>query len=626
MKKFIFAFILFLSGASLMAQSGMSYQSIVRNASGSPIVSTTVFLKFAIEDISSGTFLYVETQNPITDTYGWFNVVIGTGTVLSGNFSSIDWTSGPKKLIVSCAPISGGTYTDFSSSVINNSPFIGATGPKGDAGIQGIQGVKGDKGDVGNVGMKGDKGDAGTGVRIVGSVATPADLPIPYSGSIGDVFITQNNGHGHMWNGSSWQDVGEIKGPKGDKGDVGDQGIQGVKGDMGIKGDTGDKGDTGLKGDKGDMGLQGLKGDTGDKGDTGLKGDKGDKGDTGPAGTYVPGTGISISGNTISNSGDVNASDDITTSSMAGGKISGPFSNLSLNPNSVDAVQLASMGATNNQVLTFNGTAWGPKNPVGFTLPYAANFGGLSTAFQLNIQTNQKGLEINNIGLAGITQPAIAASSNGTITMDILGNTTNKFSAVARIHNELPDGDGVVLSAESAGKATALTAHSVLGRAAIFDGQTNKDTAVVQMLNLGKGPTLEVLHSNATSADNAMRINSLTTAPILKIESNRTANQSAATALELKNGYLKVDQTVNTKTAFVHTTTAGNIGGNATTLFYPGASSTDMVFVQKSLPYTGSSVITWYDNVINSWKISNEIIATNMPVGVKFWVFVIKTQ
>ena len=49
-KKFIFAFILFLSGASLMAQSGMSYQSIVRNASGTPIVSTTVFLKFAIEE------------------------------------------------------------------------------------------------------------------------------------------------------------------------------------------------------------------------------------------------------------------------------------------------------------------------------------------------------------------------------------------------------------------------------------------------------------------------------------------------------------------------------------------------------------------------------------------------
>ena len=75
----------------------------------------------------------------------------------------------------------------------------------------------------------------------------------------------------------------------------------------------------------------------------------------------------------------------------------------------------------------------------------------------------------------------------------------------------------------------------------------------------------------------------------------------------------------------MHTTTAGNVNGNGTTLFYQGALPSDLVFVQKSLPYTGSSVITWWDNAIGSWKISNEIISTNMPVGAKFWVIVIKT-
>jgi hypothetical protein len=118
--------------------------------------------------------------------------------------------------------------------------------------------------------------------------------------------------------------------PKGATGATGSTGAQGPKGD---KGDTGATGATGPKGAAAGFGtptvdnsaagnvgtpsvtvtasgantskvfnfkFSNLKGATGAQGPKGDKGDKGDTGATGPAGTYTAGSGISISGNTIS--------------------------------------------------------------------------------------------------------------------------------------------------------------------------------------------------------------------------------------------------------------------------------------------------------------------------------------
>lgn len=163
------------------------------------------------------------------------------------------------------------------------------------------------------------------------------NMPLPYNGQIGDMYISQDNGHGHFWNGMAWIDVGEIKGPKGDIGS------QGAKGD---RGDKGDKGDIGLKGDKGDQGIQGLQGLKGDKGDQGIQGiqgpkrNKGDKGDTRQAGSYSPGPGISIASNIITNTGDTDASNDIINTSVAGGAITGQFYDLKLKPETIGSSEI----------------------------------------------------------------------------------------------------------------------------------------------------------------------------------------------------------------------------------------------------------------------------------------------
>ncbi|TNE62287.1 MAG: tail fiber domain-containing protein [Bacteroidetes bacterium] len=100
--------------------------------------------------------------------------------------------------------------------------------------------------------------------------------------------------------------------------------------------------------------------------------------------TLNSGPGINVTGNspvfTINNTGDTDASDDITTSSTANGDVTGPFSNLQLKPGVVGFNELASnavvndkisdgavtgskiaqQGAINGQVLKWNGTTWAP--------------------------------------------------------------------------------------------------------------------------------------------------------------------------------------------------------------------------------------------------------------------------
>lgn len=87
---------------------------------------------------------------------------------------------------------------------------------------------------------------------------------------------------------------------------------------------------------------------------------------------YAEGAGIDITGSapnfTIVNSGDTDPTNDLTTSSNAAGDVTGLFSNLQIGGgavgtselanSSVTAAKLNSMGATNGQVMQWNGSAW----------------------------------------------------------------------------------------------------------------------------------------------------------------------------------------------------------------------------------------------------------------------------
>jgi hypothetical protein len=105
MKRFFTAIvILFTSNTITLAQApqGINYQAVLRDANGDILANANVTMKFTIQ-ISAGLFTsikYQETQALVTNEFGLINCVIGNGTVLQGNMTTVDWDAGSRFLKV----------------------------------------------------------------------------------------------------------------------------------------------------------------------------------------------------------------------------------------------------------------------------------------------------------------------------------------------------------------------------------------------------------------------------------------------------------------------------------------------------------------------------------------------
>ncbi len=154
----------------------------------------------------------------------------------------------------------------------------------------GEQGPIGPPGPQGPQGIPGINGTDGAGVTIVGSVDEAGDLNPAYGGDVGDMFITSDDGHGHVWNGTDWDDVGQIQGPTGPAGPTGPQGPTGATGATGATGPIGPTGPAGANGSNGAQGIQGIQGVPGATGATGATGANGADGITFTINTTDPQT------------------------------------------------------------------------------------------------------------------------------------------------------------------------------------------------------------------------------------------------------------------------------------------------------------------------------------------------
>lgn len=97
MRKTIITVVLHLLIILACAQSpqGMNYQAVVRNNLGIPLLNQNVGFRFNIRANGlNGTIIYAETHSPTTDQFGNVALVIGQGNVVTGNFSTIPWSSG----------------------------------------------------------------------------------------------------------------------------------------------------------------------------------------------------------------------------------------------------------------------------------------------------------------------------------------------------------------------------------------------------------------------------------------------------------------------------------------------------------------------------------------------------
>lgn len=112
--------------ANLFAQSPqkMSYQAVIRNSSDQLVTDTEIGMKISFFQASeSGTVVYAETQIPTTNANGLVSVEIGSGTVVSGDFSAINWGDGPYFIQVETDPSGGSSYTINGTSQLLSVPY-----------------------------------------------------------------------------------------------------------------------------------------------------------------------------------------------------------------------------------------------------------------------------------------------------------------------------------------------------------------------------------------------------------------------------------------------------------------------------------------------------------------------
>ena len=125
MKNLYLIIFLFIGvAASAQSPDKMSYQAVIRDANGAILKNQNVTIQFTvIQPSTPGTPVYQEFHRPTTNTNGLVSIYIGTGTVSSGNFGTVDWSSGPYFLQTEIDPTGGFNYVISSTTELVSVPY-----------------------------------------------------------------------------------------------------------------------------------------------------------------------------------------------------------------------------------------------------------------------------------------------------------------------------------------------------------------------------------------------------------------------------------------------------------------------------------------------------------------------
>lgn len=124
-KTFTLVLALFIS-ASVFAQTPekLSYQAVIRDSGDNLVADQMVGMQVSIlQGSASGTTVYAETHTASTNINGLLSVEIGSGTVTSGDFASIDWAVGPYFIKTETDPTGGSSYSITGTSQLLSVPY-----------------------------------------------------------------------------------------------------------------------------------------------------------------------------------------------------------------------------------------------------------------------------------------------------------------------------------------------------------------------------------------------------------------------------------------------------------------------------------------------------------------------
>ncbi len=140
----LFTFALGLFTLNAQTPNLMSYQAVIRDASGNLVRNSQVGMKISIvQTAPDGTDVYVEEYIVTTNTNGLVSIEIGSGSesstgnveslksseaatamvVSGGDFSAIDWSTGPYFIKVETDPTGGTNYTITGTSQLLSVPY-----------------------------------------------------------------------------------------------------------------------------------------------------------------------------------------------------------------------------------------------------------------------------------------------------------------------------------------------------------------------------------------------------------------------------------------------------------------------------------------------------------------------
>lgn len=144
MKRLLILFTLLINEILVYGQSvppGIPYQAVVRNLDGSVAANVNLTARFTLhQNTTDGAVEFQETHALVSNAQGLVSAVIGQGTAVQSNFSSIVWSNITKFLQVEMDLGSG--YVDLGTQQLMSVPFAmyaasGTPGPQGPAGLNG---------------------------------------------------------------------------------------------------------------------------------------------------------------------------------------------------------------------------------------------------------------------------------------------------------------------------------------------------------------------------------------------------------------------------------------------------------------------------------------------------------
>ena len=127
MKKLILSILVAVAAVTTafsQAPQKFTYQAVVRDVVNNPVINHSVSVRISIlQGGENGVPVYEERQTVTTNANGLMTLSVGDGTVLSGDFSAIDWANGPYFLKTETDPTGGTNYSIVGTQQLLSVPY-----------------------------------------------------------------------------------------------------------------------------------------------------------------------------------------------------------------------------------------------------------------------------------------------------------------------------------------------------------------------------------------------------------------------------------------------------------------------------------------------------------------------